>query len=191
MKLFNKKSQQAQVATTEPKALEQMGKGMASIPDLISPSSIEVDFRYNQLRGRAGRQGDPGETQFFVSLEDSLMRVFASDAVKRMMGRFGIPEDEPIENRLITRSLEAAQGKIEGVNFDIRKNVLEYDLVLNQQRTTIYQRRRSILVAEPGEVETLLYQFVGDDEDLRLNGHQARTLFNLLRKHYSFTGKDF
>ncbi len=121
----------------------------------------------NQLRGRAGRQGDPGETQFFVSLEDSLMRVFASDAVKRMMGRFGIPEDEPIENRLITRSLEAAQGKIEGVNFDIRKNVLEYDLVLNQQRTTIYQRRRSILVAEPGEVETLLYQFVGDDEDLR------------------------
>ena len=88
----------------------------------------------NQLRGRSGRQGDPGETQFFVSLEDPLMRVFASDAVKSMMGKFGIPEDEAIENRFITKALETAQTKIEGFHFDARKHVLEFDDVLNQQR---------------------------------------------------------
>ena len=88
----------------------------------------------NQLRGRSGRQGDPGETQFFVSLEDSLMRIFATDTIKKMMGRFGIPEDQPIENYLITRSLENAQTKIEGFHFDARKHTLEYDDVMNFQR---------------------------------------------------------
>ena len=78
----------------------------------------------DQLRGRSGRQGDMGETQFFVSMEDTLMRVFASDTVKSMMGRFGIPEDQPIESRMITRSLESAQRRIEGLNFDARKHVL-------------------------------------------------------------------
>ncbi len=106
----------------------------------------------DQLRGRAGRQGDPGETQFFVSLEDSLMRVFASDAIKSMMGRFGIPEDEPIENKMITRSLETAQKKIEGFNFDARKHVLEFDDVLNRQRTSIYDRRRMLLLGEREDV---------------------------------------
>ncbi|MDO8620434.1 MAG: preprotein translocase subunit SecA [bacterium] len=110
----------------------------------------------NQLRGRSGRQGDPGETQFFVSMEDSLMRVFASDTIKNMMGRFGIPEDEPIENRIITRSLESAQTKIEGFNFDSRKHVLEYDNVLNHQRSVIYERRRKILVGGPIEVDSYL-----------------------------------
>lgn len=110
----------------------------------------------NQLRGRSGRQGDPGETQFFVSMEDSLMRVFASDTIKNMMGRFGIPEDEPIENRIITRSLESAQTKIEGFNFDSRKHVLEYDNVLNHQRSVIYERRRKILVGGPEEVDSYL-----------------------------------
>lgn len=99
----------------------------------------------NQLRGRAGRQGDPGGTQFFVSLEDSLMRIFAVDAIKSMMGRFNIPEDEPIQNKLITNSLEKAQEKIEGFNFDARKHVLEFDNVLNFQRGIIYQRRRKVL----------------------------------------------
>ncbi|KKS13815.1 MAG: Protein translocase subunit SecA, partial [Candidatus Yanofskybacteria bacterium GW2011_GWA1_41_6] len=102
----------------------------------------------NQLRGRAGRQGDPGETQFFVSMEDHIMRVFAADTVKKMMGRLGIPEDEPIENRLITRSLESAQEKIEGLNFDARKHILEYDDVLNFQRKTFYERRRDILMGD-------------------------------------------
>ncbi|KKP64814.1 MAG: Protein translocase subunit SecA [Candidatus Nomurabacteria bacterium GW2011_GWF2_35_12] len=99
----------------------------------------------NQLRGRSGRQGDPGETQFYVSLEDDLMRVFGSERIKTMMGRFGIPEDQPIENRFISRSLENAQAKIEGFHFDARKNTLEYDDVMNHQRKVIYQRRQKMM----------------------------------------------
>jgi len=114
----------------------------------------------NQLRGRSGRQGDPGETQFFVSLEDSLMRVFASDTIKKMMGRFGIPEDEPIENGLITRSLETAQTKIEGFNFDSRKHVLEYDDVMNLHRKSIYEKRRKMLVGSDAEVIDELYSIL-------------------------------
>lgn len=110
----------------------------------------------NQLRGRSGRQGDPGETRFFVSLEDQLMRVFASDMIKKMMGSFGIPEDEAIENKLVTRSLESAQTKIEGFHFDARKKVLEYDNVLNTQRQSIYTKRRKILLGGREAVEAYL-----------------------------------
>ena len=110
----------------------------------------------NQLRGRAGRQGDPGETQFFVSLEDSLMRIFASDAIKTMMGRFGIPEDEPIENRMITKALESAQTKIEGFNFDARKHVLQYDNIISLHRKTMYARRRKLLLGTEEEVKEYL-----------------------------------
>lgn len=110
----------------------------------------------NQLRGRAGRQGDRGETQFFVSMEDTLMRVFASDTVKKLMGRLGMAEDEPIQNSLITRSLESAQTKIEGFNFDARKRVLEFDNVLNVQRSSVYERRRTMLVGTTAEV----YEYV-------------------------------
>jgi len=99
----------------------------------------------NQLRGRAGRQGDPGETQFYLSLEDSLMRIFAPDRVKNMMGRLGIPEDEPIQNSIVSRAIESAQTKIEGHNYDLRKYLLEYDDVTNHQRQTIYERRRALL----------------------------------------------
>jgi len=109
----------------------------------------------NQLRGRSGRQGDPGETQFFVSLEDPLMRVFASDAVKSMMGKFGIPEDEPIENRFITKALETAQTKIEGFHFDARKHVLEFDDILNQQRKSVYERRHKLLFGDREFLEEL------------------------------------
>ena len=110
----------------------------------------------NQLRGRSGRQGDPGGTQFFVSLEDSLMRIFAVDTIKKMMGRFNIPEDEPIKNKLITNSLEKAQEKIEGLNFDARKHVLEFDDVLNYQRSIIYGKRRKVLVGNKEEISTFL-----------------------------------
>ncbi|HUO50616.1 MAG TPA: preprotein translocase subunit SecA [Candidatus Paceibacterota bacterium] len=99
----------------------------------------------NQLRGRSGRQGDPGATQFYVSLEDSLMRIFASDMIRRVMGTFKIPEDEPIYNAMITRSLEKAQQRIEEINFDSRKHVLSYDDVLNIQRQSVYARRRALL----------------------------------------------
>ena len=106
----------------------------------------------NQLRGRSGRQGDKGETQFFVSLEDTLMRVFASDTVKKLMGRMGLAEDEPIQNGMITRSLESAQTKIEGFNFDARKRILEFDDVLNVQRAAVYNRRRKILTGSTEEI---------------------------------------
>ncbi|MBP9803184.1 MAG: preprotein translocase subunit SecA [Candidatus Pacebacteria bacterium] len=112
----------------------------------------------NQLRGRSGRQGDPGETQFFVSLEDDLMRIFGAENIKKMMGRFGIPEDEPIQNGLITRTLEGAQAKIEGFHFDARKNTLEYDNVLNHQRNSIYNRRRKMLFADKDGIEEVLNQ---------------------------------
>jgi len=119
----------------------------------------------NQLRGRSGRQGDPGETQFMVSLEDSLMRVFASDTIKKMMGRFGIPEDQPIENGMITNALEKAQEKIEGFNFDARKHILEFDNVLNFQRKVIYERRRNMLVGTDEAVEAYLdLVLAGTDE---------------------------
>lgn len=114
----------------------------------------------NQLRGRSGRQGDLGETQFFVSMDDTLMRVFANDMVKNMMGRFGIPEDQPIENSMITRSLESAQKKIEGFHFDARKHVLAYDDVLNQQRHIIYTRRRKLLLGTPAEISELIADFL-------------------------------
>jgi len=107
----------------------------------------------NQLRGRSGRQGDPGETQFFVSLEDSLMRVFASDVIKRVMGTFKIPEDEPIYNSMITRALEKAQTRIEELNFDARKHVLAYDDVLNIQRQSVYARRRALLTGGDTAIE--------------------------------------
>ncbi len=132
----------------------------------------------NQLRGRAGRQGDPGETQFFVSLEDSLMRIFASDAIKTMMGRFGIPEDEPIENRMITKSLETAQEKIEGFNFDARKHVLQYDNVINLHRQTMYARRRKLLLGATPEVREYLETIAGEvseggEEALRIAAVRA------------------
>ena len=99
----------------------------------------------NQLRGRAGRQGDPGASQFYVSLEDDLMRIFGSDRIKRMMEFLKMPEDMPIENKMVSRSLESAQKKVEGNNFDIRKHLLDYDDVLNKHRTVIYRRRKEIL----------------------------------------------
>jgi len=122
----------------------------------------------NQLRGRSGRQGDPGATQFYVSMEDNLMRVFASDTVKKMMGKLGVPEDEPIENYLITKSLENAQTKIEGFNFDARKQVLEYDDVMTFHRKVVYERRRKILLGNKDEIKEKLFEIAENDEDRRI-----------------------
>ncbi len=99
----------------------------------------------NQLRGRSGRQGDPGETQFFVSTDDDLMRIFAGDRLKSVMTRLNVPDDMPIEQNMISRILENAQKKVEGHNFDIRKHLLEYDDVLNRHRNVIYKKRKNIL----------------------------------------------
>ncbi len=122
----------------------------------------------NQLRGRSGRQGDAGETRFLVSLEDTLMRIFANDIVKKMMKRLNIAEDEPIENSLITKSLENAQTKIEGFNFDARQHVLEYDDVLNFQRKTIYERRREILVGGIDKITEKLTEIAYDEKIQRI-----------------------
>lgn len=104
----------------------------------------------NQLRGRSGRQGDPGETQFYVSLDDNLMRVFGGDKVKGMVKSLGMPEDEPIQHGFIARSLESAQEKIEGFHFDSRKNILSYDDVLSSQRISIYTKRNKLLRNDAG-----------------------------------------
>ncbi len=122
----------------------------------------------NQLRGRAGRQGDPGETRFFVSLEDDLMRIFGSERIKNMMERLGVPEDQPIENKMITNAIGSAQSKIEGMNFDARKHLLEYDNVMNKQRTKIYNLRRGALLADKEELkETIknIFEKEGADYD--------------------------
>ncbi|MBI4086088.1 MAG: preprotein translocase subunit SecA [Candidatus Liptonbacteria bacterium] len=99
----------------------------------------------NQLRGRAGRQGDPGSAQFFLSLEDDLLRIFGGDRIKNMMETFNLPEDQPIQASFLSKVIGQAQAKVEGFNFDLRKRLLEYDDVLNKQRTSIYKRRQEIL----------------------------------------------
>ncbi len=102
----------------------------------------------NQLRGRSGRQGDPGSSRFYLSLEDDLMRIFGGEQIGALMDRLKLPEDQPIENRLISRSIEQAQVKVEGFHFDARKNLVEYDNVINQQREIIYKLRQSVLESQ-------------------------------------------
>jgi preprotein translocase subunit SecA len=111
----------------------------------------------NQLRGRAGRQGDPGSSRFYLSLEDDLMRIFTGERVKNLMDRMGMPDDEPIEHPWVTKSVENAQRKVEERNFDIRKNLLEYDDVMNAQRRTVYSLRQQLLLGryQPEEVDEL------------------------------------
>jgi len=128
----------------------KLGEGVVELGGLhiLGTERHEARRIDNQLRGRSGRQGDPGSSQFFVSLEDELMRRFGGDRVKNIMDRLGLPEDQPIENKIISKSIESAQAKIEGFNFDIRKHVLEYDDVMNKQREVIYKRRKEILTKE-------------------------------------------
>ncbi|MDO8504854.1 MAG: preprotein translocase subunit SecA [Candidatus Liptonbacteria bacterium] len=113
----------------------------------------------NQLRGRAGRQGDPGSSQFFLSMEDDLMRIFGGDRIKSMMDRFNLPDDEPIDMPIISRAVREAQSKVEGANFDMRKHLLEYDDVLNKQRGAVYKRRQMILQSfEPEKIAELIFE---------------------------------
>lgn len=127
-----------------------LGEGVSAVGGLhiIGTERHESRRIDNQLRGRSGRQGDPGSSQFYLSLEDDLMRLFGSDNIASIMDKLGMEEDERIEHSLISRSIETAQKKVEARNFDIRKQVLEYDDVMNQQREIIYSQRRQILVGE-------------------------------------------
>jgi len=127
-----------------------LGEGVAELGGLhiIGTERHESRRIDNQLRGRAGRQGDPGSSQFFLSLEDDLMRRFGMENMQNIMERLGFEEDVPIESKLVTRAIESAQKRVEGHNFDVRKVVLQYDDVINQQRTIIYKQRRDILELE-------------------------------------------
>ena len=128
----------------------KLGEGVPELGGLFILGTERHESRRidNQLRGRAGRQGDPGASRFYLSLEDDLLRLFASDRVSKIMDKLGMDEDEPIEHSLITNSIERAQKKVEARNFDIRKNVLEYDDVMNEQREVMYGERRKILLGE-------------------------------------------
>ncbi len=127
-----------------------LGEGVKDLGGLFVLGSERHESRRidNQLRGRSGRQGDPGVTQFFVSTEDDLMRIFGGDRIKNVMNRLSVDDDTPIENRVISRSLEGAQKKVEGYHFDQRKTVVQYDDVMNRHRKAIYSMRREILRAE-------------------------------------------
>ena len=141
----------------------------------------------NQLRGRAGRQGDPGASRFFLSLEDDLMRIFGGDRVQNLMDSLGLDEDIPIENKLITNTIESAQKKLEASNFAIRKQVLQYDDVMNQQREIIYKQRQMVLDGEDisGKLHEMMRQSIDDACANYLNGETADDWdFAGLRRHF-------
>lgn len=140
----------------------------------------------NQLRGRTARQGDPGKSRFYVSLEDDLMRIFGSERISSVMEKLGMDENEVIEHKWITKAIESAQKKVEGHNFEIRKNVLEYDDVMNQQRTTIYTKRRKILSGESldDEITDMIDTVVGYIVDNFGPDRKSDFDKELLRKHF-------
>jgi preprotein translocase subunit SecA len=138
----------------------------------------------NQLRGRAGRQGDPGSSRFYISLDDDLMRLFAGDKVKSLVSTLGLPEDEALQHNMLTKTIETAQGRVEGRNFNIRKHVLQYDNVMNKQREVIYSERRKVLMGEDlrehvmsmvnEQIATLISKYAADKypENWDLTGYE-------------------
>jgi len=135
----------------------KLGEGVKELGGLYILGTERHEARRidNQLRGRAGRQGDPGVSEFYVSLEDELMRRFGGDKLKSMMNSLGLPEDQPIQNSIISKTIENAQSKIEGFNFDIRKHILEYDDVMNKQREVVYKKRKEVLAKKEIKSEIL------------------------------------
>jgi len=157
----------------------------------------------NQLRGRSARQGDPGETQFFVSTEDDLMRIFAGDRLKSVMTRLKVPDDMPIEQKMITKMIETAQKKVEGHNFDIRKHLLEYDDVLNKQRTIIYKKRKEILEAadkkDRKNIKELVLSMIEQEIEFVVSFHtnvedrkdwNMKEIYETVRTIFSFSEKE-
>lgn len=142
----------------------KLGKGVKELGGLVVIGSERHESRRidNQLRGRGGRQGDPGESQFYVSTEDDLMRIFQGDRIAALMDRLGVDEDTPIQNRAVSKTLEAAQKRVEGYNFDTRKQVVQYDDVINRHRRAVYSIRRRILEGDDikPEIERLIKEKV-------------------------------
>jgi preprotein translocase subunit SecA len=143
----------------------KLGKGVTELGGLVVIGSERHESRRidNQLRGRGGRQGDPGETQFYVSTEDDLMRIFQGERIASLMDRLGIDEDTAIQNKAVSKTLEAAQKRVEGYNFDTRKNVVQYDNVINRHRRVVYTMRRKIL--EGADIKPEIQRLI--DEKLR------------------------
>ena len=139
----------------------------------------------NQLRGRSGRQGDPGESRFYLSLEDDLMRLFGSDRIRGMVDRLGLPDDQPIDARILSNSIENAQKRLEGENFNLRKNVLEYDDVMNQQRNIIYGERRRVLDGEDisGTVKKMIETSVSEGISASIDPESGAVSKEELRKN--------
>ena len=157
----------------------KLGAGVKELGGLVVIGSERHDSRRvdNQLRGRGGRQGDPGTTQFFVSCEDDLMRIFQGDRIAILMSRLGVDEDTPIQNKSVSKTLEAAQKRIEGFNFDSRKNVVQYDNVINRHRKAVYGMRRKILDGENihDEIQHLIQVTA---EDLTADSARTNKKFN-------------
>lgn len=151
----------------------KLGEGVKELGGLyvIGTERHEARRIDNQLRGRSGRQGDPGMSQFYVSLEDELMRRFGGDKLKNIMERLGLPEDQPIQNSLISRSIESAQTKIEGFNFDIRKHVLEYDDVMNKQREVVYKKRKEVLLQK--DLKSEMMEYIKEEIERTVSFHAA------------------
>ena len=141
----------------------KLGEGVKELGGLVVIGSARHDSRRvdNQLRGRGGRQGDPGTTQFFVSCEDDLMRIFQGERVAMLMSRLGVDEDTPIQTKSISKTLENAQKRIEGFNFDSRKNVVQYDNVINRHRKVVYMMRRKILEGE--NIRPEIFKLIKDE----------------------------
>mgnify|MGYP000845301509 CR=1 FL=1 len=151
----------------------KLGEGVKEVGGLLIIGTERHEARRidNQLRGRAGRQGDPGASQFYVSLEDELMRRFGGDKLKNMMNTLGLPEDQPIQNGIISKTIENAQSKIEGFNFDIRKHILDYDDVMNKQREVIYKKRKEIL--EKSDLKSEMIDYIKEEIDKLVSFHAA------------------
>ena len=147
-------------AITEPEHEEVVEAGGLHIIGTERHDSRRID---NQLRGRAGRQGDPGSSRFYLSLDDDLMKRFASDRVTGLMERLGLDDDVAIESSLVSRTIESAQSRVEGFNFDIRKRVVEFDDVINKQRETIYAERDKVLHNE--DLTETVRTFLDDEVD--------------------------
>ncbi len=163
----------------------KLGQGVPELGGLMIIGTERHESRRidNQLRGRAGRQGDPGTTQFFLSLEDDLMRIFGSDNISKVMDRLGMDEDEPITHSMITKSIEKAQKKVENHNFEIRKYVLEYDDVMNQQREVMYGQRKQVL-----KTDTLRDTILGMVDDIILDGLDKYANEKLYPEEWDFAG---
>jgi len=140
----------------------KLGEGVKELGGMVVIGSERHESRRidNQLRGRVGRQGDPGETQFYVSTEDDLMRIFQGERIAGLMERLGVEEDQPIQNKAVSKTLEAAQKRVEGYNFDTRKNVVQYDNVINRHRRVVYTMRRKIL--EGGDIKPEIERLIDE-----------------------------